>query len=57
MIPVSVLLVSLAGMGLQSGFIFADWRRKYKLAAVLKGLSAAAPCISGKAPTFGWRVG
>ena len=42
MIPVSVLLVSLAGMGLQSGFIFADWRRKYKLAAVLKGLSAAA---------------
>ena len=42
MIPVSVLLVSLAGMGLQSGFIFADWRRKYKLAALLKGLSSAA---------------
>jgi uncharacterized membrane protein YhhN len=42
MIPVSVLLISLAGMGLQSGFIFADWRRKYKPAALLKGLSAAA---------------
>ena len=42
MIPVSVLLISIVGMGLQSGFIFADWRRKYKLAAVLKGLSSAA---------------
>lgn len=42
MIPVSALLISLAGMGLQSGFIFADWRRKYAWAALLKGLSAAA---------------
>ncbi|MBQ6541493.1 MAG: hypothetical protein IJL73_03340 [Lachnospiraceae bacterium] len=42
MIPVSVLLISLFGMGLQSGFIFADWRREYKPAALLKGLSSAA---------------
>ena len=51
MIPVSVLLISLVGMGLQSGFIFADWRRKYKLAAVLKGLSSAAFVAVG---LIGW---
>ena len=51
MVPVSVLLLSLAGMGLQSGFIFADWRRKYKWAALLKGLSAAAFVAVG---LIGW---
>ena len=51
MIPVSVLLISLAGMGLQSGFIFADWRRKYKLAALLKGLASAAFAAVG---LIGW---
>ena len=51
MIPVSVLLISLAGMGLQSGFIFADWRRRYKWAALLKGLAAAAFAAVG---LIGW---
>ena len=51
MVPVSVLLLSLAGMGLQSGFIFADWRRKYKWAALLKGLAASAFVAVG---LIGW---
>ena len=51
MIPISVLLISLAGMGIQCGFMFADWRRKYQWAALLKGLASAAFTTVG---LLGW---